>query len=90
MLRLWYSLHQKGAGARTFCQRDHYETTVCFGPLDPSLYVLAKSYRVHYKNDLRDAVWEPLNGQYWVEGNSGYFRDLKPRTAQRFYRVTSD
>jgi Tol biopolymer transport system component len=49
-----------------------------------------KTYRIQFKNDLSEPNWQDLDGPRWIEGSTGYFRDLKPRQTQRFYRVASE
>jgi hypothetical protein len=46
-----------------------------------------KSYRVQFKNDLRDSGWQDLSGGVTVIGTNGFAYDLAPATGQRFYRV---
>ncbi|MFZ0825891.1 MAG: hypothetical protein WAO02_00575 [Verrucomicrobiia bacterium] len=51
--------------------------------------VSGATYQVQFKNNLTDAVWQPLNGNTWVAGSQGYATDLTPNFGQRFYRVTA-
>jgi Tol biopolymer transport system component len=46
-----------------------------------------KSYRVQFKNNLSDAVWQNLSGSVTIVGGQGYCSDLVPGAVQRFYRV---
>jgi Tol biopolymer transport system component len=48
-----------------------------------------KSYSVQFKNTLRDAEWQPLNGSVTVVGNQAYLNDPSPGSGPRFYRVTA-
>ena len=50
---------------------------------------IGKSYRVEFKDDLRDADWQPLNGNVWTVGDRGYATDLAASSVQRFYRVVA-
>jgi Tol biopolymer transport system component len=45
------------------------------------------TYQVRFKNSLTDALWQPLNGNVWVDGSLGYATDLAPNASQRFYQV---
>jgi Tol biopolymer transport system component len=45
-----------------------------------------KSYRVEFKNQLSDSMWQDLSGQVSVVGNQGYFND-GTLVATRFYRI---
>ena len=49
--------------------------------------VSGANYQVQFKNSLTDSTWQPLNGNVWVAGGSGYATDLAPNANQRFYRV---
>jgi len=49
--------------------------------------VSGANYEVQYKDTLTDSTWQPLNGNVWVAGASGFATDLAPSPSQRFYRV---
>jgi hypothetical protein len=46
-----------------------------------------KTYGVQFKNTLRDAVWQTLNGGFTVVGSQAYLNDPSPGSGPRFYRV---
>ncbi len=48
-----------------------------------------RTYVVQFKNDLSDAVWQPLNGSVMITGTNGSAADLSPAAARRFYRITT-
>lgn len=48
-----------------------------------------RSYRVEFKNDLSDAVWQNASGQVTVLGNLGYFSDPTAAVTRRFYRIVA-
>ena len=52
--------------------------------------VSGASYQVQFKDSLTDSTWQPLNGNVWVAGGSGYATDLAPSASQRFYRVQAN
>jgi hypothetical protein len=45
------------------------------------------SYRVQFKDDLGDSVWQDLIGSVSLLGNRGYASDLVPSIGKRFYRI---
>lgn len=47
------------------------------------------NYQVQFKDNLTDPAWQSLNGNVWMDGNSGYATDLAPNPGQRFYRVVA-
>jgi Tol biopolymer transport system component len=48
-----------------------------------------KSYRVQFKNDLGDPLWQDLKGNVAIMGNTAYFTDPTVTTTRRFYRVVA-
>jgi Tol biopolymer transport system component len=48
-----------------------------------------KTYSVQFKNTLRDAEWQPLNGSVTVVSNQAYLNDPSPGSGPRFYRVVA-
>jgi Tol biopolymer transport system component len=46
-----------------------------------------KSYRVQFKNDLNDAVWQDLPGNVAILGNTAYYGDPAAGATRRFYRI---
>lgn len=45
------------------------------------------SYRVQFKDDLGEPVWQDLPGSVSVVGDHGYASDLLPGNGKRFYRI---
>ena len=45
------------------------------------------SYRIQFKDDLGDAVWQDLYGSVSLVGDRGYATDLFPSLGSRFYRI---
>jgi Tol biopolymer transport system component len=46
-----------------------------------------QTYRVQYKNDLGDPVWQNLSGNITFIGDTGYITDWSPPPDKRFYRI---
>jgi hypothetical protein len=51
--------------------------------------VPGKTYRVQFKQDLDDTVWQDLGGQISIMGDRCYLKDAAPVGAQRFYRIVA-
>jgi hypothetical protein len=47
------------------------------------------NYRVQFKNDLSDTVWQNLPGTPTNLGVKSWLQDSTPGSSQRFYRVLS-
>jgi hypothetical protein len=48
-----------------------------------------KNYRVEFKSDLRQEVWQPAQGTVTTAGGTCSFKDKLSGSAQRFYRVVA-
>jgi Tol biopolymer transport system component len=46
-------------------------------------------YRVQFKNNLSDSVWQTLNSGITIVGSQAYCSDLAPAAVHRFYRVVA-
>jgi len=51
--------------------------------------VPGKSYRVEYKNNADDPIWQELAGSVTIIGSQGYCEDLAPAPVHRFYRIVA-
>jgi hypothetical protein len=50
---------------------------------------LGRTYHVQFKDTLKDAQWQDLNGTISVIGSQGWLNDLTAGSAPRFYRVVT-
>jgi len=51
--------------------------------------VAGRNYQVQFKNNLTDPVWQTLNGEVTIVGDSGFATDFSPSPTQRFYRIVA-
>jgi Tol biopolymer transport system component len=51
--------------------------------------ISGKTYRLEFKDNPSDPVWQPLGGTVTILGQQGYLYDLAPGSTQRFYRVVA-
>jgi WD40 repeat protein len=57
------------------------------GPTLSWAAVSGRTYAVQFKNALDDPSWQAAIGEVSIVGNLGYYTDIAPAEAQKFYRV---